>query len=426
MLKGKIIGYDMSDTACQVSYFNEETQEPETYEASPESFQIPMVLATKNDQWEYGIEAKRMEILHEAKLVADLLSKSIAREKVELDGKLYEAVWLLSKFINMSLEKFEDIEAIVFTVPKLNAGISQILRGVALHMGVDSKNIYIQDYRESFSNYMFAQSKELWQYDAAVFYCDKTEVRASMLQRIESAPEYSNKTFVTVDDVASARQEVMDTIYPLLHGEKAREADARFKIFVENIFDQKAVSSVFLTGEGFDNNWYPESLKVLCNGRRAFLGNNLYSKGACYTAVKRIENKTTESVYIDENKLSHQVSIKVRQGAVDTTLPIISWGNHWYESEGSWELLLEDTEDIEVVVSSLHYGEQQKVQVSLEGLDERDSYSIRVELKVIPIDQDSFRIKISDLGFGEFYENTGFTSEKVIQLGGTYGKHHIV
>lgn len=426
MLKGKIIGYDMSDTACQISFYNDEINEPETYEASPESFQIPMVLATKNEQWEYGIEAKRMEILHEAKLVGDLLSKSIAREKVELEGKVYEAVWLLSKFINMSLSKFEDIEAIVFTVPKLNAGISQVLRGVALHMGVDNKNIYVQDYRESFSNYMFAQSKELWQYDAAVFYCDKTEVKASMLQRIESAPEYSSKTFVTVDDVASARQEVMDTIYPLLHGEKAREADARFKIFVENIFDQKAVSSVFLTGEGFDNNWYPESLKALCNGRRAFLGNNLYSKGACYTAVKRVEKKIVESIYIDENKLIHQISMKVRQGSVETSMPIVSWGNHWYESEGSWELLLEDTEDIEVTISSIHHGEQQKIQISLEGLDERDSYSTRIELKVIPIDQDSFRIKVRDLGFGEFYESTGFTSEKVIQLGGTYGKHHIV
>ena len=38
---------------------------------------------------------------------------------------------------------------------------------------------------------------------------------------------------------------------------------------------------IYLTGEGFENNWYPNSLKVLCNGRRAFLGNNLYSKGAC-------------------------------------------------------------------------------------------------------------------------------------------------
>lgn len=247
-----------------------------------------------------------------------------------------------------------------------------------------------------------------------------------MLQKVESSPQYSKKTFVKVEDIASARQEVMDTIYPLLHGEKAREADARFKIFVENIFDQKVVSSVFLTGEGFDNNWYPESLKVLCNGRRGFLGNNLYSKGACYTAVKRIEKKQTDLVYIDENKLTHSISMGIRKGPIDTVLPLISWGNHWYESEGRWEFLLEDTEDIELEVESLYHGTQQKVQISLDGLVERDSYSLRIELQVIPIDQDSFKIRVADLGFGEFYPSSGFVSEHVVQLGGAYGKHHIV
>mgnify|MGYP007016949640 CR=1 FL=1 len=51
----------------------------------------------------------------------------------------------------------------------------------------------------------------------------------------------------------------------------------RFKGFIQSVFEKKVVSSVYLTGEGFENNWYPNSLKVLCNGRRAFLGNNLYA-----------------------------------------------------------------------------------------------------------------------------------------------------
>ena len=56
--------------------------------------------------------------------------------------------------------------------------------------------------------------------------------------------------------------------------DKAKDADESFKSFIQNVFDKKVVSSVYLTGEGFENNWYPNSLKVLCNGRRAFLGSN--------------------------------------------------------------------------------------------------------------------------------------------------------
>lgn len=426
MSKGKIIGYDISDAACQISFYNEELQEPQTYEASPESFQIPLVIATKNEQWDIGIGAKRMEILHEAKLVGDLLTKSSNREKIALEDTSYEAVWLLSKFVNMSLSPFENIEAIVFTVPHMNEIIAKILKGVALHMGVESHKIYIQDYRESFCNYMFYQPKELWQYDAALFYCDKSTVKSSMLKKIESDSNYNNKTFVKVEDVASVDQTVMDTIYPLLHGEKAREADARFKIFVENIFEQKVVSSVFLTGEGFENNWYPESLKVLCNGRRGFLGNNLYSKGACYTAMKRLVKENQDMVYIDQDKLTHRMGLSVSENGVEQYLPIVSWGSHWYETKDSWELLLENTEDIEIKLESLYHGQLKTIPLSLDALEERDSYSVKIELSVIPMDQDNFKIVVKDIGFGEFYPSSGFYLEEIIQLGGTYGKHHIV
>ena len=74
----------------------------------------------------------------------------------------------------------------------------------------------------------------------------------------------------------------------MLNADKAKDADMRFCRFIEGVFDKRIVSSVFLTGEGFENNWYPTSLRVLCNGRRAFIGNNLYSKGACYTAYRKM------------------------------------------------------------------------------------------------------------------------------------------
>ena len=39
------------------------------------------------------------------------------------------------------------------------------------------------------------------------------------------------------------------------------------------------------------------ALRVLCNGRRAFIGNNLYSKGACYTAYRKLFMHIENPVY---------------------------------------------------------------------------------------------------------------------------------
>lgn len=415
-----IIGYDISDTSCQISFYNAETQEPETYEASPESFQIPMVIGKRNNTWAIGIDAKRLEILHEGKLTNELIRRSIAREKVKLENKYYDAIMLLSRFVKMSLDKFQNITAIVFTVPVLNEDIALVLKGVASHMGIPKENIYVQDYRESFCSYMLYQPKELWQYEAALFYCDKSQVRACMLRKISTQRRYPC-TFVTVDDIAYASKEEMDVIYPILHGEKAREADARFKLFVEHVFEQRMVSSVYLTGEGFENQWYPNSLKVLCNGRRGFMGNNLYSKGACYAAYQKLSGLRPEYVYIDEAKLTESVYMKVRNGNEEEWFPLISWGMHPYECNNQWEVLVEDTEDIELHVESLYKGKVAIHTVSLEGIPERDSYSIRLLIETMMIDDENYKITFKDIGFGEFFASSGYETEVMINVGGANG-----
>ena len=105
---------------------------------------------------------------------------------------------------------------------------------------------------------------------------------------------------------------------------------------------RRIVSSVFLTGEGFENNWYPKSLRVLCNGRRAFIGNNLYSKGACYTAYRKLYMHIENPVYLSETKLTDQITVNMRVDGQEMWYPLVSWGAHWYESNNQWEVILEE------------------------------------------------------------------------------------
>lgn len=51
--------------------------------------------------------------------------------------------------------------------------------------------------------------------------------------------------------------------------------------------------------------------------------------------------------------------------------PLVTWGTHWYEADGQWEVLLEDASDIEILVESLVDEEVQVEKVSLEGLPKR-------------------------------------------------------
>ena len=160
---GNILGYDLNEKNCQISFYSEAQQEPQTMELVADNYQIPLVLGRKGDVWLFGNDAKRPDVLKEGHTVSNLLVRSLAKEKVLLGEETYEAVWLLAKFIELSLDKFEHIEQIVFTVPRMSVDIGKILKGIGQRIGVAKDCIYVQDYKESFCNYMLYQPKELWQ-----------------------------------------------------------------------------------------------------------------------------------------------------------------------------------------------------------------------------------------------------------------------
>ncbi len=375
-----IIGCDLNERYCQISCYNDDEQEPQTLE----NVAYPSL---------------------------DFYGKAMQQESGE-------DVRALAEFVSKALEKFEPIGELVFTVPKLDIDIVRMLKGVGQRAGADKGHVYVQDYKESFCNYMLYQPKELWQYEAALFHCDRHAVKAYMLRKIRTGVGRGRETFITVDEVANAQMEELSAVYPVLNVDRARDADVRFKQFVQGVFEKKLVSSVFLVGEGFENNWYPQSLRVMCNGRRAFLGNNLYSKGACYTAYKRTYQLEDVLTYLDETKMMDQICLKLRMQGMDNWYPIVSWGSRWYESDVSYELLLENADDIELHIESLAGADVRVERISLEGLPKRNNYTLRLQIKVMFVDEKHCRISLKDMGFGEFFSATDFYVEKEVRLGG--------
>lgn len=98
-MTGNILGYDLNEKNCQISFYSEAQQEPQTMELVADNYQIPLVLGRKGDVWLFGNDAKRPDVLKEGHTVSNLLVRSLAKEKVLLDEETYEAVWLLAKFI---------------------------------------------------------------------------------------------------------------------------------------------------------------------------------------------------------------------------------------------------------------------------------------------------------------------------------------
>ena len=126
MGQGNMIGYEITEKMCQISYYNDQQSEPETLEVDSDNYQIPLLIGRLRDTWAYGKEAKRLVTIKEGFVVTRLLERSLAGEKIDCGEETYDAVELLSKFIQLSLQQFPVIDGIVFSVPELTEELAQI------------------------------------------------------------------------------------------------------------------------------------------------------------------------------------------------------------------------------------------------------------------------------------------------------------
>lgn len=422
MKRGHVIGVELNDRICQISYYDETDQEPRTMEANADNYQIPLCIARKGKEWLCGTEAQRAGKAEKSCMISNFLPYAMNHELVKIGDKKYEGIWLLSMYLQLVLKPFQKIDALTFTIPQMDIDIVHLLKSVGHKIGVPRQHVYVQDYKESFCYYMFNQPKELWQYESALFHCEGDEVRAYMMRKLKTGFGKGKEPFVTVDEVAGAHLKELSEVYPVLNAEKAKEADESFRKFIQSVFEKKLISSVFLIGEGFETSWYPNSLRTLCSGRRVFMGNNLYSKGACYAAYSRTIDHVDSPVYLDDTKITDQICLKLRVRGVDEWHPIVAWGTRWYEGDRQFEILLEDAENIEIHVESLLSREMEVIEIPLDGLPKRDNYTVKLQVNAIFLDEKTCRITWKDVGFGAFFEPSGFQTETVIHLGGKNGQ----
>lgn len=408
MQRGYVIGVELNQHTCQISYCDEGQQESKTIE------RIPLVITKKEQEWIYGEE--------EGERIYDLLSLSKKHELIQVGEKTYEGVWLLSLYIQLVLKRFQNIEAIAFTLSYIDEDIVHLLKSVGQKLGVPKEKVYVQDNKESFCYYMFYQQKELWQYESALFHCDENGVQAYMLKKLHMKFENKQDTFIVVDEVANVEWEELSITYPPKDKEEQEKSDEYFNRFVKSIFHRRLISSVFLIGDEFEKKWYPNSLRTLCNGRRVFQGDNLYSKGAYYTVQYKMNEKRNSLIYLDETKLMEQVCLKFRINGKDTWYPIVQWGTKWYENDKQFEILLENADDIELRIESLIENSIRIEKVPLENLLNREKYTLRLQVNVIFQDEQTCVITWKDIGFGNFFGSSGFHTQTVIKLGGRNGK----
>lgn len=416
---GVVVGYDLGREYAQISYYLPKGEDAETLAvvAGTEQYNIPMVLYKKKNinQWLFGKDAVQKSEENGTELVEPegyrverLVELACKGETVKLGEEEYDPVALLTLFIRRSLAllgiitPLESIGGVMFTAESLDERMIKVLLQVAANLHLKTDRIYFQSYRESFCEYMLQQAEELWKYEALL--CDYDNRRLRMYTFVCNRRTIPKVLFVDCKEHEEMKRQ------PGRMGELPQTGlDETFLELMKAHCNGRAISSVYLIGDGYKDNWASDSLRYLCQGRRVFQGNNLYSKGACYGIKRRMgtEEEQKEYVFLGEDKLSANVGMRLLRRGEESYFAIMDAGTNWYEAKKEFDLLLEAGDTISVLLTPLKGGAPQDIHMTLDGLPVREAWTTRLRVKVQMLSKSQLYIRVRDMGFGEFVPSSG-------------------
>lgn len=410
-----IVGYDLGDEFSQISYWKMGENGPETASGvmGEEQFQIPTILCKRKDvnQWFYGKEAKLVSEEKEGTLLTNLVSLARAGEMVQLEEEEFHPEAILALFMKRSLSlihmqvPLHKIAAFMVTTESMDLQMVEILRRLLPGLGLKTDKIFFQSHMESFYYYMLYQDKALWSQDVLLF---------------DYGEEYMQVHRLVCNPRTTPIVAYIDTVkYPELKKVKLPEEEelqGEMQELLDNQFAQIAVkackvgdiSSVFLIGEGFKGNWLKKSLEPLCKNRRVFQGSNLYSKGACYSAMEKLSQSDTGKQYffLGREKLKANIGMKVYRRGEESYLALLDAGVNWFETGKTCEIYLDREPRVILQITPLNGAGIWEHSILLEGLPERPARATRLSLKLHMVSETRIHIEIADKGFGELFAAT--------------------
>ncbi|MBP9995947.1 MAG: hypothetical protein KBT19_01570 [Lachnospiraceae bacterium] len=412
---GIAVGYDLSNKYAQISYISSSDDSGKTVSNIPgsEEYNMPLCLFKRSEvnQWFVGRETVGYSTTEEGAIVDRLWERALLGEDVTVAEDTFDPIALLGLYVKRSMAYLyaevdkKDIKGIMFTVPSLTKRAIEVLEMISTSFVDAGISVGFQGRDESIFYYTIKQPQELWQYDTFVF-----DYEDGVINTYRFNINKRTKPYVAFVDNVDETNLSAELSYD--------ELDNTFLDIVRNTTDGHIVTCAYLLGEGFSGDWCKESLRELCRNRRAFRGNNLYSRGACYAMQERLqrEDGSRNIVFLGKDKLRANVGMNVIRCREQSYLALLNGGDNWFDSRVSKEMILDKGNSVNLVITPLDGRNVKEVTVVLEGLAEREPMATRIRVETIMESQSTLRINVTDLGFGEFYPATNQVFTKQIQL----------
>lgn len=427
-----VMGIDINEFKTQVSYA-----------VLAEPIQVKtLALSTRGDgtlvetaickrqgvnQWYYGMDALKKAKNGQGLLVENIWQKLCRGEDAVLEGQTYEMAMLCNLFlkrivsagilkIKEELEEEADLKAIVISAEPFPADLHEKMEQVTCGLLPDEQMVFWQGYEESLFSYMIHQPERMLGYETGIMDLSNETMVAYRMEMNHRARPIA--TFIRRMETPIVRKKHYPSIAE--HDQALMQLDMQFGEFVQQFTKDRLVTTFYLVGDGFEGNWCNESLKIMCRNRKVFAGNNLYSKGAVYSAAERISESDVNKqyVFLGKNMLLANIGVEVQNGEKQEYCALLDAGTNWYEAKSEMTFLMDVADRLTLKITPVGGQKPYEEEISLAALDQREKDTYRIKLSLKMQSESLLLVTVEDEGFGDLFPKSQSKVEQMIELGG--------
>lgn len=412
-----VIGFDLSPEMTQIAV-SRAGEEPESVSVSSTSgqFLIPTVLCVRNDSgdWLFGEEAIRCKNRNAGVFIDDLLGKAEREESVYIRDVEYTPRNFLERFFRKIMvvlrQKYasDSVEHVVVSMRDPSDKLIQMVTDAMETTGIRREHIRVRSHLQNFMFYAVCQKKELWVNDVGLFEFNENGLTYTQLSTAKKiAP-------ITVTAQITDLSTLLDN--NMLETMPDNQLAYCFRTITDKVLYRQILSTIYVTGKGFEGAWSDEVLKSLVAGRRVFKGMNLYAKGAAYYGLYENAEDMRDFLFLTEDMIRSTIAIRMFKDNQIADYPMVRAGTRWSEVNAKTVGILDDTEEVYFTIYHTVKKDSQHVVMSLKNLHGRENKTTRVSIGIRCLDRETAVITVKDLGFGHFYPNTYRVWEKIVTI----------
>lgn len=374
---GIIIGIDIGRDISQASVFNE-------YDLSADN----VVFADGNTYKENPVSADRWhQIVSEGYQgqIDDVCSffNAIIEQAKKMSGRI-------------------KVGMIAMTVYDFNVQLLDSIAVIMEKLNIAREQWTVISHEEAYAYYAYNQKKDLYasgvmllDYQSSGLMCYLCSDRKMGLKSVIMENSY----MLTSDSVNRAGNRDI----PL------SAVSAEITLWLTDILNDHYVSSIYLTGNGFDVDEFPAELtKFLCNHRKVFAGQNIYVKGAAFCGYEELYPMSAEQIVLAcHNRVATGIEMDIVERGRNKRLRIVKPGTNWYTASREFQFIASDLNEIKLYMKPCDGRGEYIETVDVSDIPFRADKQTRINVAFDFTADNKFSVTVRDRGFGDFVKSSG-------------------